>query len=84
MKSKHEGADHEFVLDKNIPTWRGWTAFRRGLASNLYALNVSPKLIQAILRHSNAQTTMKYYIQTQDAESRVAIEKLENLFPFVV
>lgn len=84
MKTEHEGVDHDFVLDTSIPSWRGWNAFRRGLASNLYSLQVAPKLIQAILRHSNQQTTMKYYIQTEDAESRVAIEKLENLFPFVV
>ena len=74
-------AAHGFVLNTDIPSWRGWHAFRRGLASNLYALSVAPKLIQAILRHSDARTTMQYYIQTSEAESRAAIEKLESMFP---
>jgi integrase len=74
-------ASHKFVLNTDIPSWRGWHAFRRGLASNLYALSVAPKLIQAILRHSDARTTMQYYIQTSEAESRAAIEKLESMFP---
>jgi integrase len=64
--------------------WRGWHAFRRGLASNLYALSVPPKIIQAILRHADISTTLKYYVQTNEPASREALEKLENLFPWVV
>ena len=32
--------------------WYGWHAFRRGLASNLYALGAQDKIVQRILRHS--------------------------------
>ena len=74
---------HEFVLDTTLPPWRGWHSFRRGLASNLYSLGVNPKIIQAILRHSDIGTTLAYYVQTPDAESRAALQKLEGLFPFV-
>jgi integrase len=62
--------------------WKGWHAFRRGLASNLYSLGVQPKVIQAILRHSDIGTTLEYYVQTPNAESREAIEKIEECFPF--
>jgi hypothetical protein len=40
-----------FDLDKSL-AWRGWHAFRRGLATNVYLLGVRDKTIQAILRHS--------------------------------
>lgn len=33
-------------------TWKGWHAFRRGLASNLYAMEASARVVQSILRHS--------------------------------
>jgi len=33
MKSKHEKAKHEFVLDESLPKWRGWYACRRGCAT---------------------------------------------------
>ena len=62
--------------------WKGWHAFRRGLASNLYSLGVQPKVIQAILRHSDIGTTPSYYVQTPDEETRDAISKIEEMFPF--
>ena len=60
--------------------FRGWHAFRRGLASNPYALKVSPKVIQSILRHSDIGTTLDYYVQTPDAESRDALKKIDDEF----
>jgi integrase len=62
--------------------WHGWHAFRRGLASNLYFLGVSPKVIAAILRHSDIGTTLAYYVQTPTEESREALEQIEAAFPF--
>jgi len=62
--------------------WHGWHAFRRGLASNLYDLGVQPKVIQAILRHSDIGTTLQYYVQTPTEESREALAKIEDAFPF--
>jgi integrase len=58
--------------------WKGWHAFRRSLASNLYSCGVSPKVIQAILRHSDIGTTLDFYVQTPDAESRSALLKIED------
>jgi integrase len=58
--------------------WKGWHAFRRSLATNLYACGVQPKIIQAILRHSDVSTTLGYYVQTQDTEARAALQKIEE------
>jgi integrase len=58
--------------------WHGFHAFRRGLASNLYGLGVHPKVIQALLRHGDISTTLQFYVQTPDSESRAALQKLEE------
>jgi integrase len=58
--------------------WRGWHAFRRSLASNLYSCGVAPKVIQAIMRHSDIGTTLAYYVQTPDDEARAALQKIED------
>jgi integrase len=60
--------------------WSGFHGFRRGLASNLLSMGVNPKLIQAILRHSDITTTLELYTMVQDNESREALEKLEAKF----
>jgi integrase len=56
--------------------WKGWHAFRRGLATNLSMLGVSARTVQAILRHSQISTTMRHYIQSPDTESVEAMRKL--------
>jgi integrase len=58
--------------------WSGFHGFRRGLASNLFGLGVNPKVIAAILRHSDISTTLQFYIQTSDSESRTALAKMEE------
>lgn len=60
--------------------WRGWHAFRRGLATNLYALAVPDKTIQAILRHANVATTLAYCIRPVAADSQAAMKKLDKAF----
>jgi integrase len=60
--------------------WKGFHGFRRGLASNLFGLGVNPKIVAAILRHSDVGTTLAWYIQTPEAESREAMGKLEAKF----
>ncbi len=55
---------------ENSPKWKGWHSMRRSLATNLYSLNVRPAIIQAILRHSDISTTMSFYVETSEAESR--------------
>jgi integrase len=78
-KHLHEECDHPFQLDESIPKWRGWHCFRRSLASNLYTLGVKPKVIQAVLRHSDIATTLGFYVETPESESREALDKLMGL-----
>jgi integrase len=58
--------------------WQGWHPFRRGLATNLYALGVNDKTIQTILRHANVSTTMAHYVKSTSADSRAAMKKLDK------
>jgi integrase len=62
-KEEHKPEGHLFEQDKNLPVWRGWHAFRRGLATNVHALGVPDREIQAILRHSNISVTQSCYIK---------------------
>jgi integrase len=78
-KHLHEKIEHPFELDESIPKWKGWHCFRRSLSSNLYTLGVKPKVIQAILRHSDIATTLDFYVETSEAESRDALDKLTSL-----
>jgi integrase len=71
LKVKHGPEAHAFQRDKSLPCWHGWHAFRRGLATNLHALGVDDKTIQAILRHSNVALTMNVYVKSV-GESQVA------------
>lgn len=54
QEDEHKPEGHEFQRNKALPEWHGWHAFRRGLATNLHALGVDDKTIQAILRHSKS------------------------------
>jgi integrase len=62
--------------------WRGWHAFRRGLATNLSRLGIAPKVIQAILRHSKLDITMNIYVQPVAEDSIQAMSKLEQALMF--
>jgi integrase len=70
---------HSFERDPRLPQWHGWHAARRGLGSNLYRLGVPDKVIQAILRHSNVNTTATYYIKTAAEDVRAAMAKLADV-----
>jgi integrase len=59
-------------------TWKGWQAYRRGLATNLKALGVPDTTIQCILRHENVNTTQRFYIKTASAVAVDAMKKLEE------
>ncbi len=61
----------------------GWPSCRRGLASNLYAVGVTPAIIQRILCHSSVSTTMDFYVVTQDTEAREGLQKLEDWLKIV-
>lgn len=68
------------LLETNKIEWKGWHAFRRGLATNLGVLSVEPKTIQAILRHGELSTTMDIYRQSVSKEGHTAMRKLERAF----
>jgi len=57
--------------------WYGWHAFRRGLASNLYAMGAPDKVVQRILRHSKPHVTRERYIKVFDRTVLEAVEKVQ-------
>lgn len=63
-----------------MPSWNGWHAFRRGLATNLHTLGVDDKTIQAILRHSNVALTINVYIKSVTESQVNAMDVLEAKF----
>jgi integrase len=67
------------LADRSV-RWRGWHAFRRGLATNLHQLGVADITIQAILRHSNVAVTRESYIirDAVDPQSQAAMQALET------
>jgi hypothetical protein len=78
-RSKHGPlVAHEFERDSSLPTWSGWHAFRRGLASNLNRLRVDDSVIQAILRHSTVAVTQRCYIKTVPDDAQAAMKKLSE------
>jgi len=58
--------------------WYGWHAFRRGLASNLYAMGAQDKVVQRILRHSKPHVTRERYIKVFDCTVLEAVEKVQT------
>jgi integrase len=74
---KHLKQNHKYERDEQFPMWHGWHAARRGLGSNLYRLGVPDKVIQAILRHSNVNVTLGYYIKPQTPDIVAAMGKFE-------
>ena len=58
--------------------WKGWQAYRRGLATNLKELGVPDTTIQCILRHENVNTTQRFYIKTASAVAMDAMKKFEE------
>jgi len=78
-KLEHAEADHEYQRDASRAVWRGWHAFRRGLATNLHDLGVDDLTIQRILRHSDVNTTRKCYIKTRPPLVVNAMAQLEAL-----
>ena len=58
--------------------WKGWHAYRRGLATNLQSCGVPAKVTQAILRHSSVSLTMDIYTSVPGEDSRAALAKIEE------
>jgi integrase len=66
------------ALQAKALAWKGWQAYRRGLATNLKKLGVPDTMIQAILRHENVSTTQRFYIKTARADVVDAMKRLED------
>jgi hypothetical protein len=77
---KHKPEGHTSQRDKNLPEWRGWHAFRRGLATNLHTLGVDDKTIQTILRHGNVGLTMNVYVKSVSESQLSALDSLSEKF----
>jgi integrase len=77
-ESEHGRLPHKYERNKVLPEWRGWHAFRRGLATNLNRLGVDDSVIQRIMRHSNVAVTQACYIKTASEDAKAAMQKLET------
>jgi len=77
-EEEHKPEEHIFERDSSLPLWRGWHAFRRGLATNLHDLGVDDKTIQGILRHSNIGITQNIYIKSVNEKQVTAMDVLSE------
>ena len=60
--------------------WKGWYAFRRGLATNLFRLGVPPEQACLILRNS-AEVARRHYIRLEQDGTKVdAMARLEQAY----
>jgi integrase len=78
LEDKHKPEGHVYQRDQSLPQWHGWHAFRRGLATNLHALGVDDKTIQAILRQSNVSLTQNIYIKSVMESQVSAMDSLSE------
>lgn len=76
---KHRESGHEFKLDTSLPKWRGWYAFRRGIATEITAATKDVLAAKGLLRHSNVSTTMAHYIKDVPEATRRGMEQIEAL-----
>src|SRR5215472_5453853 len=77
-EEEHKPEGHLFERDNSLPHWHGWHAFRRGLATNLHALGVDDKTIQAIMRHSSVGLTVNVYIKSVNESQVNAMDALSE------
>ena len=66
------------IFKANGLEWKGWHAYRRGLATNLHELGVPDIVIQAILRHEDIRATQRSYIKTVPRVVSAAMKRLES------
>lgn len=65
------------LLKANGLVWKGWHAYRRGLATNLKRLGVDDNVIHAILRHEDVGTTQRSDIKMARPDVKVAMKTWE-------
>jgi integrase len=78
QEEEHKAEGHLYKRDESLPAWHGWHSFRRGVATNLHALGVDDKTIQAILRHSNIGITQNIYIKSVNESQVSAMDILSD------
>jgi hypothetical protein len=66
------------IFKANGLKWKGWHAYRRGLATNLQEIGVPDIVIQAILRHEDIRTTQRSYIKIVPRVVTAAMKRLES------
>ena len=74
----------EYEIRKKIEgsglVWKGWYAFRRGLATNLYRCGMRPEQACLILRNS-AEVVRRHYIRLEQEGTKVdAMARLEQAY----
>lgn len=58
--------------------WWGFHAMRRGIATNLYSLGATDKIVQRVLRHSKATVTKQNYIKSVPADVQNAMTVMND------
>lgn len=58
--------------------WWGFHALRRGIATNLYSLGASDKIVQRALRHAMANVTREKYIKSVPSDVNAAMETMNT------
>jgi hypothetical protein len=62
----------------SLPPYQfAWDRFRRGVASNLYALGADDKVVQRILRHAKPHVTKERYIKVFDPAVLEAMRRMQ-------
>jgi integrase len=57
--------------------WYGWHGFRRGIASNLFALGADDKIVQRVLSHAKPHVTRERYIKVFEPAVLAAMQKMQ-------
>ena len=64
--------------------WKGFHAFRRGVATRMFDAGEDQKTLQAALRHSDSKTTMEWYVKSNAKKVSKAFETDSNVVKFPV
>ena len=71
----HRGARNE-APENTLTGFRH--ALRRGIATNLYSLGASDKIVQRVLRHAKATVTRERYIKSVPSDVNAAMETMNT------
>jgi len=77
-EADHAKANHKFERDPSLPTWKGFYALRRGIATAVATVG-NAMAAKSVLRHLNLATTTAHYIKSVPAEAVSAVDKVSEL-----